>query len=86
MWKSSQGSTEVSYPLPTKISAVCFRDDEIRNLEFVSSSPVNGKLISNIDITKITEEESLYCIQTLKGKINLKMIKEFGEVLVTIER
>jgi hypothetical protein len=86
MWKSREGSQEIAYPLPSKISAVCFKDDEFQNLEFVSNQLLSGDLIENIDIAKITLEEDPYCIQTLKGKITLKIVKEFGETLVSVER
>ncbi len=86
MWKSSQGSQEVSYPVPGKVSAVCFKDDEFQNLEFVSSTLVRGEMIENIDITKITEDENPYCVQNVKGKISLTIIKDYGETLVRIER
>jgi len=86
MWKSSQGSQEVKYPIPSKISAVCFKDNEFQNLELISSSLKKGDLIENIDIAKITKEEDPYCIQVSKGKISLTIVKDYGEILVRVER
>lgn len=86
MWKSSQGSQEIKYPLPNKISAICFKDNEFQNLEFASKRLINGDLIENIDIKKITQEENPYCIQTSKGKISLTLVKDYGETLVRVER
>ncbi len=86
MWKSSQGSQNIKYPLPNKVSAVCFKDDEFQNLEFVSSTLIKGDLIENIDIAKITKDEDPYCIQNVKGKVSLTIVKGYGESLVRVER
>jgi len=86
MWKSREGSQIISYPLPSKISAVCFKDDELQNLEFISGTIIKGDLIENLDIAKITQEEDPYCIQNVKGKVTLKIVKDFGETLVRVER
>lgn len=86
MWKSQQGSQAINYPLPSKISAVCFKDDEFQNLEFISKSLIKEALIENIDITKITEKEDPYCIQNVRGKISLTIVKDYGETLVRVER
>ena len=86
MWKSREGSQIISYPLPGKISAVCFKDDELQNLEFISNTIIKGDLIENLDIAKITQEEDPYCIQNVKGKVTLKIVKDFGETLVRVER
>jgi hypothetical protein len=86
MWKSSQGSQTIKYPLPSKISAVCFKNDEFQNLEFISNSMIKGDLIENIDIAEITEKENPYCIQNVKGKISITLIKDYGETLVRVER
>jgi len=86
MWKSSQGSQNLVYSLPTKISAVCFKNDEFQNLEFISKEIIKGKMIEHIDIEKITEDENPYCIQNVKGKISLTILKDYGETLVRVER
>jgi len=86
MWKSSQGSQNLVYTIPTKINAVCFKYDEFQNLEFNSKEIINGKMIEHIDIAKTTKNESPLCIQNVKGKISLTIVKEYGETLVTVER
>lgn len=86
MWKSSQGSQNLVYSLPNKISAVCFKNDEFQNLEFISKEIIKGKMIEHIDIEKITEDENPYCIQNVKGKISLTILKDYGETLVRVER
>jgi hypothetical protein len=86
MWKSSQGSQSVKYTLPKKISAVCFQQDEFENLKFTSERIIRGKIIENIDITKITKDENPFCIQSVNGKISMTISKNFGEHLVTITR
>ena len=87
MWKSSQGSQTVNYQLPTNIKSVCFYStSEFENLKFTSSQVISGKKISNIDIAKITKDESPFCIQNIKGKVSMTIVKKFGETLVTITR
>jgi hypothetical protein len=86
MWKSSQGSQNLVYSLPTKINAVCFKNDEFQNLEFISKEIIKGKMIEHIDIEKTTKEENPFCIQNVKGKISLRIVKDYGETLVRVER
>ncbi len=86
MWKSAQGSQALTYSLPTKISSICFEDDEFENLRFTSKEIIKGKEIKNIDIKKIIQEEDPFCIQNVKGKISLTISKDYGETLVTITR
>lgn len=86
MWASSSSSSEEEYSLPSKIEAVCFRDDELKNLFFQSSKLIESKNIEHLDISKIISEENPYCIENSNGKIKLIISKEFGENLVTISR
>ncbi len=86
MWKSPQGSQTIVYSLPTKITSVCFEDDEFQNLNFISKEILAGKKIENIDIAKTIQEEDPFCIPNIKGKLSLRLVKDYGETLVTIER
>ncbi len=86
MWKSSHGSQEVEYLLPSKIESVCFADDEYQNLIFHSEEFVGGKKIQHIDIEKITEDENPFCVENIKGKIKMIIKKDYGEALVTITK
>jgi hypothetical protein len=86
MWKSNQGSQPLTYSLPTNINAVCFKDNEFRNLEFNSNKIINDRMIEHIDIAKTTIEENPLCIQNVKGKISFTIAKDYGETLVTVER
>ena len=86
MWKSSQGSQVLTYSLPTKISSVCFIDDEFQNLRFMSNEIIQGKMIENLNIANITARENPFCIGNIKGKISLTLAKDFGETLVRVER
>lgn len=49
-----------------------------------SAQGIDAREIKNIDLKKITENENPFCIKSIKGKINLVIKKDFGEVLVTI--
>jgi len=86
MWKSNQGSQNLVYSLPNQIISVCFKNDEFQNLQFTSSGIIKGKMIEHIDIAKTTKDESPLCIQKIKGKISLTIVKEYGETLVSVER
>jgi hypothetical protein len=86
MWGSTQGSQDLIYSLPTNVNAICFRDDEFQNLEFNSKGIIPGKMIEHIDIAKTTKDESPLCMQNVKGKISLTIVKDYGEALVTVER
>jgi len=85
MWKSPKGSQNVEYTLPTKITSVCFTNDEFQNLEFTSSEIISGKLIENIDIVNITAVEDPYCIKSVKGKVSMTLLKNYGETLVKVK-
>jgi hypothetical protein len=84
MWKSVQGSQEVEYTLPTKATAVCFQNDEFQNLKFVSENPISGKQINNLDILNTIKDKSSLCIENTKGKIKMRITKNYGETLVTV--
>jgi hypothetical protein len=86
MWKSPQGSQPRTYSLPTKITSVCFVDDEFQNLRFTSEEIIKGKIIEHLDIAGTTAKENPFCIGNIKGKINLTLVKDFGETLVRVER
>jgi hypothetical protein len=86
VWKSTESSEEKEYSLPSKIDAVCFRDDEYENLFFQADKFFEGGKIEHIDISKMTSVEDFYCIENIEGKIKLILIKEINEALVTITK
>jgi len=86
VWKSTESSEEKEYSLPSKIKAVCFTDDDYKNLYFQADKYFEGGQIEHIDISEITYDEDPYCIDNVGGKIKLTLIKEIGEALVTITR
>lgn len=86
MWKSPEGSRSVRYTLPTKISSVCFKDDEFENLQFTANNIIRGTIIEHLNILNITAEENPYCIENIKGKVSFTIAKDFGENLVRITR
>jgi hypothetical protein len=86
MWKSVQGSQSVTYSLPTKITSICFQEDEFENLKFNSKTLIKGTNIENIDIETTLEDENPFCIQNVKGKVNFKLVKGYGKTLVTITK
>ncbi len=85
MWQSQQGSREVEYNLPKKITAVCFTDDDYQNLMFESENPIDGKYIENINIEEMTLGGN-YCIENIEGKVSMTLVKDYREPLVTITR
>ncbi len=84
IWKSSQGSQEIVYTLPSKIKAVCFVDSDYENLRFDSEEFIEGKLLKNIDLYKTIGNNREKCISTNKGKLKLTLKKTYGDTLVTI--
>jgi len=89
MWKSTQGSQNVEYLLPKKISQVCFTDTEFENMYFIPSD-YDGAILENIDITKIiknsTSNPKKLCIESSNGKISMTIKKDYNENLVTITK
>lgn len=86
MWKRAQGSQPVEYILPKNIEAVCFKEDEFENLQFRSERIIPGKNILNIDIDKTIGSSDALCIPNVDGKVKMVLVKNFGEVLVTITK
>ncbi len=86
MWKSTQGSRPVEYDIPTEIVSVCFREDEFENLKLTSNKIIRGKNINNIDIEKTIGDSSSLCIPNIEGEVKMILVKNFGEVLVTITK
>lgn len=85
MWQSSGGSVEAEYLLPTKIEAVCFQDDEYENLVFRSGEFVGGKMMTHLNITKMTGGKEL-CFDTVRGKISFVIEKDYGDALVILSK
>jgi len=83
VWKSTESSEEKEYVLPSKIEAVCY---EYENLFFQSDKFFEGEQISHIDTSKITSTENPFCIENVRRKVKLTLVKEIGEALVTITR
>ena len=86
-WRGvGESSTSVEYLLPSKIEFVCFKDDEYENLFFRSKDFIEGGKIEHINITKITKTEDPFCIENIKGKVKMRIKKDYGEALVEIIR
>lgn len=86
MWKSPKGSQTLEYPLPTKITAVCFTSEGTHNLKFSSNEIIDEDSIENLDIVNITAGEDPYCIENIKGKVSFRILKDYGETLVRVQR
>ncbi len=91
IWKSAQASQKEEYFLPKKIEAVCFTDREDEeeggyNLYFRSERIIREEKIENIDINEIIKDENPFCIKNENGKIKMRLVKNFGESLVTIKK
>jgi len=84
MWQSQQGSREVEYRLPTKVNAICLMDDDYQNLMFESETIINGGNIENIDIGFITSGDTRFCIANIEGKVEMTLVKDYGDTLIKI--
>jgi hypothetical protein len=51
-----------------------------------SAQGLNAKEVKHIDIEKTTEEDNPLCIEKIKGKVKMRLEKDFGEALVSIEK
>lgn len=51
-----------------------------------SAQGLNAREIKNIDLENITKNKNPFCIENINGKVNFIIKKDFGEVLVTIEK
>ena len=58
MWKSSQGSKEVSYTLPLEIRSICFIQSIRENLIYKGKKNRKGEMFEYIDIEKTLELEN----------------------------
>lgn len=52
----------------------------------LGSSDIDSTKIINIALSKITLDENPFCIENVRGKVKLTLVKEIGEALVTIKR
>ena len=51
-----------------------------------SAQGLNSKIVKNIDLAKIAENENPFCIENKNGKLSVTIKKGFGEALVTTGR
>ncbi|HOW37200.1 MAG TPA: hypothetical protein PLK34_03045 [Candidatus Pacearchaeota archaeon] len=88
VWGSTKSNESKQYFLPEKIKRICFEDSEFGNLVLEKDGPRQRETLNNVDIAKTLSENSgqRVCIDNIQGKINLNLIKDFRETLVTITR
>lgn len=89
LWKS-QGSQPVEYSLPANVEKICFSEDEFEkdiNLEIRGEKLIGDY---NIKHAKLSEDFSKgsggNCVSVENRKIKLQLEKDYGEVLVTINK
>ena len=80
MYKSSQGSKQVTYSLPTDTRSICFinPDNGFDNLIFKSKKPRVNESIEHIIISNEV------CIRNFDGQVKFLLEKNFGESLVRV--
>jgi hypothetical protein len=74
------------YSLPTKITSICFQDGEFENLKFNSKGIIRGKMIEYLDIESTLSGKDELCIPNTNGKVKFRLVKDYGETLVTITK
>jgi hypothetical protein len=86
LWKSTSGSKEVEYSLPSKIERVCFYMDEsnLHNMILQEEKIFTEHKIKNIDIIETIGEENEICKEVIDGKISFKLEKNYNNPLVKI--
>lgn len=87
-WKSQRSQELKNYSLPSNILEICFVDDEFGNMILQTKTIYHRKNIPYLNIPKMIQQTSngRLCFESVRGKISMKIKKEFGENLVSIER
>ena len=82
LWNSNQGSQEISYSLPKKVSEVCFEEDPLENLVMRDREEdvVGRKNIEHLYL------ENKICFENADGKVSIFLEKNYGESLVRISK
>ncbi|MFH1889434.1 MAG: hypothetical protein ABIJ58_00960 [Nanoarchaeota archaeon] len=59
-----------------------------RNLFFYppGSSELEGIKIKNINLGEITRNDNPFCLEVSNGKLEMRLLKKFGEALVIVEK
>ena len=88
IWKSSQGSKEVTYFLPKGVDSICFIEDPWENLIYQGEKPRDGELMEHLDIEKIVNSgnRNKFCIEGFEGNFKFLIKKNYGDALVMIAR
>ncbi len=86
LWKSTSGTKNVEYALPSKIEEVCFYldEDSIYNMKLQQEKIFTEYNVKNIDIIETLEGENQICKDVNEGKINFKLQKTYDNPLVKI--
>ncbi len=87
VWKSAQASNQVHYSLPSKITEVCFENQEKRNLLFYPrSSEFPSQTIINLNnLEMFVNSEEPICFNNTGGTVTMTLSKEYSQNLVTIK-
>ncbi len=87
-WKSQRSQELKNYSLPSNIVEICFLDDEFGNMILQTKTIYHRKNIPYLDIPKMIQQTSngKLCFESVNGKVSMKIKKEFGENLVSIEK
>jgi hypothetical protein len=95
IWKSSQGSQELSYTVPSSIKKVCILEScrglgyFCRNSQDNIAFPNNKKnfqsyYISHLDMDLTLNGKNEFCVDVVDSKIKLALSKDFNNSLVKI--
>jgi hypothetical protein len=79
MWQSAKGSQTNDYDIPGNILRICFFEDS--SIEFDPLSSAQGFNGREIEHAQIPEK---FCLESSKGRVGIKISKDFGEDLVTL--
>jgi hypothetical protein len=83
LWRSSQGTYEGVYSVPSGVKSVCFVDDPYENMVF-SPNTIKGVLIVHIDLAKTLGEKTSLCFSNVNNVIKISMGKDYGDNFVTL--
>jgi uncharacterized protein (UPF0333 family) len=92
MWKSSRGSQELTYTLPSKVKSVCFGEknieyeDDSYNVYYLPEKLFDNGKLNYVNFEKTLKGKDEICFEVENRKVSFVISKDYGEDLVTISK
>ena len=82
----SSSATGTNSLLYNELKKGYYGDENLIFYPLFSSSNIDSTEIKNIDLEEITKNENPFCIDNIKGEVELSLVKEMDDAQVTITR